>query len=661
MLGQDDDPAHIAEQMQKSQVDAKRADAVPIKGPSGETYYVDRRSYLAKSVPQRMAIISAGVIMNVIFAFIFAVIAYGMGVPYLPSIVSETVPGSPAWKAGIEPGDEIVKINDTADPTFMQLKGGVTLGDLEHGIPCEVLRAADGQIVPVTLKPQQNGGRLATIGITIPLSLKLSDETPVIDDSPAARATLVAPAGDEIKKDDAKFLPGDEIVRVGDVPVKGYREFAAELARLPSQPLQITVRRTPQPADGNTAAKSADGEPAVQELTFDVPAQSLRRFDFDMQMGPITEVRDGSPAEKAGLAAGDVIELVDGKQAGEGASGAEAWTAQTLPDYLRRAATDGREVEVTVQRSVAEGKSEPVAVRLKPVAPASINSVFPARSPGTPMGADEIGIAYRIGNEIAAVRPNTPAAADLAVGDRVNSAKLIFPKDAKGKTPDPLVVKLVPDEPSGLAALLRKWFGSTTEARPEPNWPTVLDAIQFISDGTEIEFTVVRGDEAPRKVTLKPVSAEDAFVASRGFWFRPIERIRKAESFGQQVRYGWDETTEATTMVFRFLKKIGTQVPISALGGPVTIAKAAGYSAAEGMSSLLIFLTMLSANLAVINLLPIPLLDGGHLVFLAYEGIRGRPANEKFVVALHTAGFVLIVSLMLYVLALDFGLIPRNL
>ena len=73
MFGQDDDPAHIAEQMQKSQVAPSSGDAVPKTGPNGETYYIDRRSYLAKSVPQRMAIISAGVIMNVIFAFIFAV------------------------------------------------------------------------------------------------------------------------------------------------------------------------------------------------------------------------------------------------------------------------------------------------------------------------------------------------------------------------------------------------------------------------------------------------------------------------------------------------------------------------------------------------------------------------------------------------------------
>ena len=92
------------------------------------------------------------------------------------------------------------------------------------------------------------------------------------------------------------------------------------------------------------------------------------------------------------------------------------------------------------------------------------------------------------------------------------------------------------------------------------------------------------------------------------------------------------------------------------LGGPGTIAAAAGDSASEGMSSLLIFLTMLSANLAVINFLPIPLLDGGHMVFLAYEGLRGRPANEKFVVALHTVGFVFIISLMLFVIGLDIAI-----
>jgi len=653
MLGQDDDPAHIAEQMQKSQVDARSADAVPVTGPNGETFYVDRRSYLAKSVPQRMAIISAGVIMNVIFAFIFAVIAYGMGVSYMPSIVSETVPGSPAWQQGVNPGDEVVQINNTVDPSFLQLKGGVTLGDLERGVLLRIRRASDGSEETLTLKPQQDGGKLATIGIGGPQSLTLMQ---AIDDSPAARAKLVSQADGKTEKSDAKFQAGDEIVRVGDAAVKDYREFAAELAKHAGEDVQITVRRALK-ADKN-APTSDDQQPATQELTFEVPNQPLRQFDFDMQMGPITSVRVDSPAEKAGLLAGDVIEKVDGKRLGEGANAIESWTPATLPSYLFRAAREGRDVEFTIRRPTKEGESEEVVVKLAPVVPMMI---APPPAPRAPLGSNEVGIAYRVGNEVATVRPDTAAAKELAPGDRVNRVKLTYPKNEdSGKTPEPLTIKLVRDKPTGLAALLQLVFGGEADTRPLPNWPAALDAVQFIPDGTEVEVEVQRGDDAPRKVSLKPSLQDGGTVAARGFWFKPVERIRKADSFGQQVRYGWDETKEALTMVFRFLQKLGGQVPMSALGGPVTIAKAAGYSAAEGVSSLLIFLTMLSANLAVINLLPIPLLDGGHLVFLAYEGLRGRPAKEKLVVAMHSAGFVLIVSLMLYVLALDLNLIQRD-
>jgi regulator of sigma E protease len=646
MLGQDDDPAHIAEQMQKSQVDARSTNAVPIKGPNGEQYYVDRRSYLAKSVPQRMAIISAGVIMNVIFAFIFAVIAYGMGVPYVPSIVSETVPGSPAWKAGIEPGDEIVQLNDTLDPTFVQLKGGVTLGDLEHGIRMRVRRAADGSIVDVMLKPQQDNGRLATIGLSGPQSLKLFEMQPVADYSPAARAKLIAPFPKDVHDDDNRLKADDEVVRVGNVAVKDYREFSLELAKHSSEPLQITVQR--------------EVAGSQREFTFEVAPQPLQHFDFSMRMGPIKSVQDNSPAAKAGLVAGDVIKLVDGRKAGEGSNAAEKWTPQTLPDYLSAAADESRQVSLTVERPAQDGKPQDVVVTVTPVKPTTIDMVYPARPLGVPFASNEIGIAYEIENEIANVAGGG-SPSDLAAGDQITRATITFPDEHKEPAPEPLTIKLLSDQPTGLAAFTHKIFGSKSEPRPRMNWPTVLDAIQFVPPGTTVELTIARGSDEPRKVRVEPTAAENVFVAARGFCFQPIERIRTAESFSEQVRYGWSETSEALTMVFRFLRKLGTQVPISALGGPVTIAKAAGYSAAEGLSSLLVFLTMLSANLAIINLLPIPLLDGGHLVFLAYEGIRGRPANEKFVIALHTAGFVLIVSLMLYVLALDLNLIPRDL
>ena len=69
---------------------------------------------------------------------------------------------------------------------------------------------------------------------------------------------------------------------------------------------------------------------------------------------------------------------------------------------------------------------------------------------------------------------------------------------------------------------------------------------------------------------------------------------------------------------------LDNQVSPKALSGPVGIAQMAYYSAAHGIGDLLLFLTLLSANLAVLNFLPIPVLDGGHMVFLAYEGITAN-------------------------------------
>ena len=89
------------------------------------------------------------------------------------------------------------------------------------------------------------------------------------------------------------------------------------------------------------------------------------------------------------------------------------------------------------------------------------------------------------------------------------------------------------------------------------------------------------------------------------------------------------------------------------LSGPISIVTYAGRAAQQGMATLLMFLTLLSANLAVLNILPIPMLDGGHLVFLAYEGIRGKPADERVQIGLSIVGFLFLISLMLFVIGMD--------
>ena len=627
MLGQDDNPANISEQVRESQATGDSIETKEIVGPDGQTYLVDKRSYLAKSVPQRMAIISAGVIMNVIFAVVFAVIAYGLGVPYIPSVVSDTAVGSAGWEAGLRPGDEIVLVGEIENPSFSELKGGVTLGDLENGIPFGVRRAETGEVERINIKPKQRSG-MAKVGMFLPKSLRLSRFSPALDGSPA-----------DLEKNG--FEPRDEIIAIDGTPIKTYREYSQIMATKADQPVTFTVRRGGTAPKDNPVGPTEGGE----EVDVEVAPRPMLRLGLVMEKGKVAAVESGSEADKRGIQPGDFIDdirLADQSASDDVEAQQRFDDPISLPQELKAAAAEGRAIRLKIRRaSSSDGgeKAEDEEVELVPRKIDWIESSAPVK--GEPLSVQSLGLAMHVLNRVGEVVPGSPAAeAGLQSGDIITKAEFILPKKDDEKASKPQVIEFTDEK--------------------QHNWPSFVLGMQNYL-GATVKLTYEQNDKI-EEASLEPQPVPGQFIAERGLLLEPPQQIRIASTFNEQLQLGWDETVRSLTLVYRFLHKLTTgQVPVTSLGGPVTIAQAAGYSAFEGMGKLLVFLTMLSANLAVINFLPIPLLDGGHMVFLAYEGLRGRPANERFVVALHTVGFACIVSLMLFVLAIDLGFIERNL
>ena len=97
--------------------------------PEVEEVNTDPRSYQSKSVGWRMVIISAGVIMNIIFGFALFASAYALGVPYTPGVIGSAFPGMPAWKAGVQEGDRLVAVNGTPRDDFEDIRRSVMLAN----------------------------------------------------------------------------------------------------------------------------------------------------------------------------------------------------------------------------------------------------------------------------------------------------------------------------------------------------------------------------------------------------------------------------------------------------------------------------------------------------------------------------------------------------
>lgn len=162
-------------------------------------------------------------------------------------------------------------------------------------------------------------------------------------------------------------------------------------------------------------------------------------------------------------------------------------------------------------------------------------------------------------------------------------------------------------------------------------------------DSESIEMTVV-----PEKKTVKNLFGEDKEVGLIGITPSGKTAIKK-ENLSGAFFIAFQKTWEVTELTVKSIVKLVQRIiPAETIGGPIMIVQIAGQQAAEGPLNFFTFMAIISINLGVLNLLPIPVLDGGHLLFLGIEAVRRRPLSEKAIMISQRIGLAFLLTLMAF-------------
>ena len=190
---------------------------------------------------------------------------------------------------------------------------------------------------------------------------------------------------------------------------------------------------------------------------------------------------------------------------------------------------------------------------------------------------------------------------------------------------------------------VRSWADMTREIGARP--------------GETVEIGLLReGAALTRIVELEDVEADGTGerIGRLGIFQTPPDTRTISVGFFEAVRLGMAQTVGMTRLILEFLRDLVTlDVSPRSVGSIGTIAVASGEAASEGVPAFLRFMALFSINLAILNMLPIPVLDGGHMVFLAIELVRGRKLTVRQRIRWSQLGFAVVILIMVWALGND--------
>ncbi len=545
----------------------------------------DPRAYNSKPVWARMCVISAGVIMNMIFAFIFFVIAFMIGVNFPPAQVGDVAADMPAaityadghdgddQYQGLKPADRITHVDGEETLDFTDVMIAAALGSEDEATVLTIQR--DGEPEPLTyrMKPvmleQFNAPPLLAFGIARPLSLE-----------------MVTPEGHkELKPQLAKHgvKPGMMITHVGEQPVSQFYEYNNIITAAQGQPVNVTF------------TNPTTGEQAVAPVS----AVAIPPFDNEgmsnlLGMVPVTQVmyvEPGSPAEKAGLLVDDLLVQV----------GARQW-----PSY--------REISEIVQ---ASGRTPIALTVMRQGVELQINPVTPNRK-GL-IGISPFPATHT--NLVSTTLDNSPTAALLTPGSKITEFN---------------------GQPISSFADLQRALQNLIHDQPDQREITLGFALNVAGQPTETH-------------TIAIDDAQIAALASAS-WNQPLDVTQlevpiRATGPIHAATLGVRKTQQIVVQTYiTLMRLVQGKLSIKHLNGPVGIARIGTIIANNhGVTYTLFFLGMISVNLAVINFLPFPIVDGGHMVLLIIEKIKGSPVSPQIQAAVTYVGLAAIAVVFLMV------------